>query len=282
MAACLAAAAGQTTSQPAGIEAVTRPSEDVTLSFLRPGQVARVLVGDGQQVEPNQLLVCLDDKAEAAQIEQLKAQAMDTVRIRAAESQLAQKTVDLKKLQEAATRGATTPLEVEHASLEVTIAQLSLELAKFEQQQSRRKYDEALVHIQRMNLTSPLAGRVEKVHVQVGQSVDALKEVVRVVKTDPLWADVPVPTAIAEGFSLNQQVVVGPVRGAWAPVTGRVIHKASVADAASDTLLVRVELPNRTGLPAGQHVRVELASPVQPSPAAPAPAPMPAQCAKQE
>ena len=39
-------------------------------------------------------------------------------------------------------------------------------------------------------------------------------------------------------------------------ILGRVIHIAAVADAASDTRLVRVEIPNKIGLPAGCQVTV--------------------------
>ena len=79
-----------------GIEAVTRPSADVLLSFVIPGQVKSVDVKAGDVVEAGQVLVRLDDAAERAQLEQLKAQAEDETRIEAAEAQLAQRNLDLK------------------------------------------------------------------------------------------------------------------------------------------------------------------------------------------
>lgn len=267
--------------QAAATEAITSPSEDVTLSFVRPGRVARVLVKEGDAVAAGQVLVELDDEAERLQLEQLKLQAEDTVRVRAAEAQWAQKKVDAAKWEEVFSKGGATGFERDRARLEATIAELSLELAKFECQQNVRKYQEAKVQVDRMRLRSPLAGQVEELFVSAGESVDALAKVVRVVKTDPLWVDVPVP--LDEGRRLKVGGVVqvafpAPVKGGEegagtrlppkpagpdevqpAPVPGRIIHVAAVADAASNTLRVRIEVPNPAGRPAGEHVMVSSA-----------------------
>ena len=238
------------------IEAITRPSGDVTLSFVAPGCIARCLVAEGDRVKKGQLIVQQDDAAEQAELAQLKAQAEDTTRIKAAQAQLDQKNVDLKKLQRAAERAAATELEVEHARLDVTIAELALALSRFQREQDRRRYEQARLQIERMKLTSPIAGRVEKIFAQVGESVASLSQVVRVVRIDPLWIDVPVPLAQAAGLKAGAaaQVVFGGEHGRT--VEGKITYVASEADAASGTLTVRVEVANRSSRPAGEHVVV--------------------------
>lgn len=242
------------------IEAITKPSEDATLAFVRPGRVAKVLVKEGDDVKVDQELVRLDDAAEVLQLAQLKAQADDLTRIKAAEAQLAQKRVDLKEILWAHERGAATEMEVEHSRLEVRISELSLELAKFTRAQDQRKYQEAKIQIDRMRLTSPIAGKVENVLVEPGESADALEKIVRVVKIDPLWIDVPVPVLKARGLKRKQSKANVEFENPGPPrrqnVTGKVIHIAAVADAGSGTLTVRVEVPNPTGRPAGEHVYV--------------------------
>jgi multidrug efflux pump subunit AcrA (membrane-fusion protein) len=104
------------------IKAVTRPSSDVMLAFVNPGQIKKVLVEEGQSVTVGQELVLQDDDADREQLDQLKAEAETRVRILAAESQLQQKKVDLMRL-EGAGKAAST-LEVEHARLDVIIANL--------------------------------------------------------------------------------------------------------------------------------------------------------------
>ncbi len=79
----------------------------------------------------------------------------------------------------------------------------------------------------------------------------------RIVQTDPLWVDASIP--------LMQAALIKP--GALLDVTfyppdpntvrGRVIFVAAVADAASNTLNVRIEVPNPSKRPAGEHVQVQ-------------------------
>ena len=226
------------------IEAITRPSKDPTLSFVRAGRIAQVMVKKGDVVQVGQVLVQQDDAAEQVQLEQLKAEAEDTNRIKAAQADLDQKKVDLKKFEDAKKKGVATDLEVEHAKLDVTIAELSLKLAHLKREQDRRKYTEAKIQVERMTLISPIAGKVEKLLVQQGESVEGLEDVVQVVKIDPLWIDVPVSlTKITEGkIKVGQSADVEFADSSGVVRHGTIIHIAAVADAASDTLTVRVEL----------------------------------------
>lgn len=272
-----------------GVAAVTTPSADVTLSFTQAGLLAKVHVEQGDQVEEGQLLVQQDDAIERVQFAQIEAKSKNTSQLQASEASLAQKRVDLQKLEKAAARDAATELEVEHAKLEVTMAELSLEIAKLEHAQNQMLCDEARIRVEKMGLHSPIAGSIEKVHVEPGESVNALADVVRVVRTDPLWIDVPVPLTVGRQllssrgtaarlaqFSAESPAVRQPDAVTKAdrrfdeyasaavvftdspPVTlaGKITFVAAVADAASGTLLVRVEVPNKTGRPAGEHVSV--------------------------
>jgi RND family efflux transporter MFP subunit len=252
--ALLAVAAGLCFAE--GSKAVTKPSEDRTLSFVAPGRVAKVLVKQGDEVKAGQLLVQQDNEMEQVQAEQLKAQAEDTVRVKAAEETLAQKKVEYEKLKEAYAKGAVSRWDVERARLDVSIYGLSLDLAKFNQEQDRRKYREKQAQIERMKIVCPFDGRVEKIFIEAGESADALTKVIRVVKTDPLWVDVAVPLAVGRTLKLGRTAKVTFAETDDKPAEGKVIDVAGVADAASDTLMVRLLLPNPTHRPAGEHVNV--------------------------
>lgn len=243
-----------------GIEAVTTPSADVTLSFVQPGRIAEVSVKEGDQVTAGQLLVRQDDAVEQARLAQIKAQAEDTNKIQANRASLEQKKVDLEKLERAFERKAATESEVAHARLEVLIAELSLKVAEFEHRQDGRKYEEGKIRVENMSLTSPIAGRAEKLYVEVGEAVNGLEDVVRVVKTDPLWIEVYVPLAVAGKLDCGQSARVAFPAGKGRSVQGSIIFVAAVADAASGTLRVRVQVPNEAGRPAGEHVTVYLSN----------------------
>jgi len=243
-----------------GIRAVTQPSYDAILSFVQPGHVMEVHFKDGEQVKAGELIVRLDDRAEQAQLAQLRAQARDRTQILASEVSLAQKRVDLKKLEKAASQRAATELEVEHARLAVRVAELSQALAEFEHEQNGRKYEEAVIRAENMRLRSPISGTVEQVSVETGESATALEEVVRVVQTDPLWIDASLPIVRAAALKPGVSVNIAFPEPQAGRREGIITSVGTVADAASNTLRVRIEVPNKARRPAGEHVQVFLPS----------------------
>jgi len=240
-----------------GIRAVTRPSADITLSFVQPGRIAEIRFAEGDKVNAGQSLAKLDDAAEQVQLAQLKAQSDNRTQIQASEASLAQKKVDLEKLEIAASRDAATPLEVQHARLDVRIAELSLDLARLEHDQAVRQYEEQKIRIENMRLESPIDGQIEKIHVEVGESANALEEAMQIVQIDPLWIDVPVPADDALGLKRDMVAQVAfPGANGSSSVEGKIIFVGAVIDAASGTLRARVEVPNPSRRPAGEHVLV--------------------------
>jgi HlyD family secretion protein len=248
--------ASQTVWADEGIPAITIPDEDVALSFIHPGRIAKVFVKEGDLVEAGQILVQQDDAAEQAQLSLIKAQSEDRTPMKAQDASLAQKKVYLERLQWAAKRGSATELEVEDAKLAVEIARFSLKTARFEHEQHKRKYREASIRVDNMSLKSPIAGRVEKVDMKVGESIDGLAEMVRIVRTDPLWVDVHVPLEKASTLKLNQSANVFFQGSEQEVAEGKIVFVSSVADAASSTQRVRIKVPNKTNRPAGEHVTV--------------------------
>ena len=249
-----------------GIRSVTRPSADITMSFVQPGRIAAVQVKEGDVVKADQVLVQQDDAAEQVQLSQLAAQCEDMTQIRAGEASLAQKKVDLQKLEKAAAGNAATGLEVEHAKLDVRIAELSLELARFQHEQELRKYHEQNIRVRNMQLRSPIDGSIEKIDVEVGESVNTTTEAIQVVQIDPLWIDVPAPLPQAIGLKVGGAAQVAfessdkPATAGQTPASlglpGRIIFVGAVADAASGTLRVRIEVPNKARRPAGERALV--------------------------
>jgi RND family efflux transporter MFP subunit len=243
------------------VSAFTEPSADVTLAFAQPGRIAAVHVKEGDPVTAGQLLIQQDEELEKALLAQTEARSKDTSRVKAAEATLEQKKVDLKKLEWAAERGSATELEVEHARLDVKLADLSLALAKFEHRLESLRYDEVKVRLEQRKMLSPLSGRVETVDVEAGESTNIADPVMRVVKTNPLWIDAPVPLTRGRTLSPDHAVSVTFPGGNQAPVAGKIIFIASVADAPSATIRVRVAVSNPSQRPAGERVTVRFTAP---------------------
>ncbi|MFC1765292.1 efflux RND transporter periplasmic adaptor subunit [Planctomycetota bacterium] len=238
------------------MRAKTIPSADVTLSFVQPGRITDVLLKEGDAVQASQVVAKQDNTVEMVQLLQLQAESENITRIDASEASLQQKRVDLQRIEKAANRNAATDLEVQHAALEARIAELSLHLAKFEHKQAQLKLTEGQARVERMIIKSPIQGVVEKVHVEKGESVNALDEVIQLVRIDPLWVETILPLDKARKLSAGQQVRVQFTSEPPATVIGRVIHVAAVGDPASGTLRARIEVPNESKRPAGEYVLV--------------------------
>lgn len=255
--ACLAAGDGAVApQQPGGIKAITAPSKDLSLAFVISGKIAAVLVEEGQKLVPGQPLVQLDNAVERVRVGVLKAKAENTTPIKAAQLRLDRCCVILKKIENAYAAKASPERELEEARMNKAQAELALEMSRFEHEQDEGKHMQAKLALERMRLLSPAAGQVEQILIRPGESVDALAPVIRIVRIDPLWIDVPVPLPRARKLKHGQPALARFPGAEGAPVTGRILRIAAVADAASETLEVRVELPNPSGRPAGEHVRV--------------------------
>ncbi len=246
-------------------QGITRPSKMVILAFDRPGRISEVTVKDGDTVKVGQVLARLDDAEEKINLAKLKTEADKVMHVDAAIAELGQKKVDLARVREAAKAGAATELEVEHAKLAVKIGDMKVALAHLEQKQRVLEYERERVRLDRMKLKSPIDGKVEQRFLSEGESADAHAKVIRLVRIDPLWIDVPLPEVRAEALSVGRKAKITYASGE--SISGEVVFRSAIVDPASGTLTVRVEAPNPKGTPVGKHVKVSF-EPETPKPTA--------------
>lgn len=239
--------------------AVAKPWRDVNLSFSRPGRVVKILVHRGDVVKAGQLLAQENAQQQKIAAQLAKLTAESTLRIQAAQAELAQDTVSLKRTQWAASEHAATPFEVQRAQLKVTIDKLSLKLADLKHQHDQLAWQAAKLAVQRREITAPFTGVIEDRFIDAGRSVNAFKKVLEIVQVDRLRIFVPVPLRIAMKLHTGQSARVTPAAGA--AVDGQIIWIAKVADSASNTLTVEIRVANHNQMPAGQQVQVMFLSP---------------------
>jgi RND family efflux transporter MFP subunit len=239
------------------IEAITKPSSDVMLSFVRGGRVKEVHVSEGDIVQEGQLLATLENEVELLQLKQLEVQAGNTSRMDSVKLEITQKEKDAEKLEWAKTRGAVTNWEVDHNKIDLQTAKISLRQARIEHSMTKIHRDEMQAQLELLSIHSPINGRVERVQIEPGESPQPLTPVIRVVRINPLLIDVHVPLNEAHKLSLEQPVSVKTTYEMEEVVEATIKHIAAVADAASMTLRIQLELANPTQRPAGERVQVQ-------------------------
>ncbi len=245
--------------QEKGIEAVTEPSKDVTMAFVRPGRINVLHVKIGQKVKAGQILAELENAAEKIQLAQYKEQAEDKTPVNVRQAGLDQAKVEFEMTKEAHKTGAATKLELAQARLKVTMAQAELVLSKFQRKMAGYKFSELEKQMARMKLFSPTDGTVEKVEIDAGETVDMqMDTVVQIVQIDPLWIKAFVPLREGRKLRVGQDVLVDFAAGHDETRKGKIMHVASVAEVGA--LLVRVEVANPSCRPAGENVKVRFSN----------------------
>jgi membrane fusion protein, multidrug efflux system len=245
----------------AEIEGISQPSADVALSFVRPGKVIDVQIKVGDKVVKGQLLSIIDGELEKNKIAQLNAELTNDVKERAEKAKMKQKENDIADFEKALKEGAGTEKEVANAKLELSQMKFTVESLQFEKLQIAKRIIEQELILKQSSLVSPISGRVEKLDLETGESVERLKEVVKLVSVDPLWVDVNIPLSYCQGLLVGRDVeVLFPKFGKAKEVLkkGKIIFRSSVADPGSETLKFRIEVANPEDRLAGERVKVQI------------------------
>ena len=237
-----------------GYDGISRAASDVELSFVQPGKIREILVKEGDLVDVGDIVIRQADELEAAQLKILQSRSKNMLPIHLAEIDLRQKRKDLEHIKSAAEQGAINKWEVDHAILAVETAQLTMRIREFEHDQDVLQLESIIESIKRLTLASPLAGSVEEIMVEEGETVQALNPVIRIVRIDPLQIDLPVPVDRAKTLKPGQDASIGFPDGT--KQSGKILKIASIADAAATTLEVKLEIPNPEKRPAGERVKV--------------------------
>jgi HlyD family secretion protein len=237
------------------IPAITKASDDVTLSYARNGRVAKILVKEGDTVKADQALVELDAREEAAQLAIDEAKAADQTRVTAQDAILEQKKVDLRKTQWAFDHGAKSEFELDAAKIDVVVADAQLKIAKVEHEQDQLKAGQTRAVVDKMTLRSPVDGSVAQSLVKEGEGVEPNTKVIRVVNIQPLEIEVPVPFDQARQLQKDGSVQI--IFSDKTTGDGKIKSVGEVADSASNTVLVRVSVPNPGRRPGGERVQVD-------------------------
>ncbi|MEM8757394.1 MAG: efflux RND transporter periplasmic adaptor subunit [Planctomycetota bacterium] len=248
----VAAQPGAEADESFGIKAVTRPSQDATMGFRFPTQVAEVLVRDGQAVEVGQRLVRADDaEAQAAyDVALLRAQSTLDVDLQTAALELAR--VEYEATKSAFEGGGGSSIELDRSRLQRDTAVIQLDAARQRDVEADRQLEQLAARLDSLRLVAPFSGIIDAVLVDVGDSVRDTDPVVRVVSVDPLLIDAATPTELTLGLS--------PMDPAWVLVrigdeprvlSARIVGISPVADSVTGSRRVRVEATNPAGLPAG-------------------------------
>jgi membrane fusion protein (multidrug efflux system) len=205
-----------------------KPGGAARLSAPAAGVVMEVPVKEGERIEAGAVVVRLDDRVALAVVERARTAVAFGEQLVARQERLQRiEGTSQKAIQEAAQQLATAKAELAAAEAQLALVQLR----------------------------SPLAGTVARIHVQPGQAVDLNTVVAEIVDTSRLVVTANMPAAEAAPLKAGQpaEITADAVRAA-----GTVQIISPQADPKTGTVLVRVSVPGDAGLRPGQFVRVRI------------------------
>lgn len=247
----------------------TVPSDRRQLALKMSDVVAEVNVKPGDVVKGGDVLLVLDDREERLNFQIIKLEAESDVAVKAAETTRDYKKVELARVQEMHRRQVATQQELDKARLDAELAELEIRKAQIEHGQRQLQLRRQDVLLDRMRIICPPdieRAVVQEVSVRRGELLElgGGKAAVTIVKNDPLWVQVWLPIRVALALKQQEEETRRrPQLKVIYPDTqesrlGTVIYYDPVADAASGTQRIRLEMPNPENRPSGLPVKVEV------------------------
>ena len=213
------------------------PNEDVKVSSLVPGRLARILVAEGDHVAARQVLAEIDSSTLRDQVQQAEGA------VQQAKATLQNAIANQQRQENLLQRGIASGKEVEDARTQESIAQGALNQAEAALSIARQQ-------LARAEIRSPIDAVVVKRFVNGGEQVDgtAAQPVVEVanVRTVELLGNVPAD--YLSKIHVGQKLEVASEGVPGVTFNASVFAVSPAVDPASNVGLVRIRIANPKGL----------------------------------
>ena len=218
----------------------------VELAAQASGRILQLGIDQGDQVNPGDLLVVLDQAQQQAQLASDKAQLMEE------ETRSETAKTNWERYEYLAAQGASSQKQLDQYRTQYFTSVEQVNTAR-----ERVRATEA--NLSYSNLRSPAGGTVADVHVQVGDVIQQGQVFTTLVQNAELEARVEIPAVFSERVKLGLPVLLS------APGSDKVISTGAIdsidpqVDATTQGLLVKAVFKNPTGqLRSGQRLRTRV------------------------
>jgi membrane fusion protein (multidrug efflux system) len=213
------------------------PNQDVRVSSLVPGRIARMMVAEGDHVQAGQALAGIEERPFLDQIQQAEA-AVDQ-----AEANLENSRLALTRNEDLFQRGIAARKDLEDARTQVSVGQAGLS-------QAQATLALARLQLSRSRILAPLDGTLVKRFVSVGEQVDGTgnQPILEVANLRQVELFGNVPGAYLGRMRLGQELNVSTDAFPGKAFKGRVVAISPAVDPATNVGLMRIRISNEAGL----------------------------------
>ncbi len=213
------------------------------------GMVTNLAVARGDRVNAGQPLVTLESPSFVS----LQRDYLHAVAQEALANQQLKRNADLFEGKAVPQRVLeTSQTEARQASIAVAERRQMLHLSGLSDEAIARLTNEAAISAT-LTVNAPQAASVVDIPVSPGQRLEQSAPLVKLARLSPLWAEIAIPASNIRAIKAGAKV---EIEGYATP--GRVILISETTDAATQTILVRAEIPNSGELHPGQTAAVRI------------------------
>ncbi len=224
------------------------------------GRIEQVLVRAGDRVRAGQLLVVIDGAALRASMDQAQAgvKAAQSEQVAAqSESRLAASTLERYRQLEA--QKSVSPQEMDEVSRRAEAAAARFEAVRAEADAARAQESGARTMLGHTRLVAPFAGVVTARMADPGTMAAPGVPLLQIDEAGVLQLDAPVDQSDIGAIHEGMKAQVSIDGASAAEITGTVSEIVPVADAASHSFVVKIDLPFSSSTRAGIYGRAEFA-----------------------
>ncbi len=243
-------------------DCVLMPSLQVEIGSPVSGVLGEVMASRGARVSAGQVLARLENSVQMAVVDLHRLRVRDRTAVAAQQARLALAQARMERAVALLERGATTEQVFDEAEAELEVSRAELARLETALRFAEAELRQAEAALALRDLASPVEAVVVDRLLGPGEFVGQDDAVLRLAQLDPLHIEAFLPTGyfarLHEGLE-GEVVLEQPVATTYA-ASVTVIDR--VFDPTSDTLRVRLELPNPDwAIPAGQRCQLRLALP---------------------
>ncbi len=213
------------------------------------GMVTNLAVARGDRVVTGQALVTLESPSFVS----LQRDYLHAVGQEVLANQQFKRNVDLFEGKAIPQRVLeTSQVEARQASIAVIERRQMLYLSGLSDEAISRLTNEASISA-KLTVVAPQAASVVDIAVSPGQRLEQAAPLVKLAHLSPLWAEIAIPASNVGSIRIGAKVEIEGYA-----TSGRVILVSETTDAATQTILVRAEIPNSGALHPGQTAAVRI------------------------
>lgn len=226
-------------------------------TFLKPYRIAgvasaqrdllsRLYVEEGEHVTKGQLLVDMDHRQLKARLDLSTKSASFVGPIDSARALVKMRKIKITALKKLEKRGNAKPQELIAAQTNLEMSQAQLRTTREDKSLRELELKVILAQIEEKKLYSPFDGIVTQVHRYEGELVGGTtsEPILTLVQLDPLLADFHLPPESAKKLKSGMSV---QLQSEDNTIKGEVTFISPVINAQSNTMMVRMTLPNPDG-----------------------------------